>query len=171
MDSCQFVPAGRPVSSLNKGGAAVGGGGFDVSANLAPCCTKLGDWPNPPPRCARPSSLSQREDIRRVLQVSCFEEPLKVGAPGITFLEEPLKAAQAIKCLTVIPGMSPGICTEALSKAIGAQPKAREPSQNAIPSAGITACRPARHYGIYFSYRRVPQGLANLQNTIPSAGK
>ena len=58
------------------------------------------------------------------------------GATGITFLEEPLKAAQVTEWLTVIPGLSPGICTVALSKAIGAQPRAREPSKKAIPSAG-----------------------------------
>ena len=33
--------AGSPVSSLNKGGAAVGGGGFDVSANFAACSFSL----------------------------------------------------------------------------------------------------------------------------------
>jgi len=39
--SCQFVLAGSHVSSLNKGGAAAGGGGFDVWANSAAAAQRV----------------------------------------------------------------------------------------------------------------------------------
>ena len=88
------------MSSLNKGGAAAGGGGFDVSANFVATAQS--------PAIAEPSAT-----LRAAL-LPFAKGGHRKGLRVPHFYALP-KGTQAQKCLLAIPGLPPGICIAASS--------------------------------------------------------